>query len=117
MHYLTTKEVLIKARELISKPENWIQGAVARNKYGVSTQAISPDAVCWCAVGALGAVACEYVIFNKTAHILEYAIQTQFPKVDGRPTTISIEEFNDYFATHEKILETFDRAIELADTE
>ena len=44
---------LKKARKLIEKPENWCQGAFARDGRGAATDVGSRDACRWCARGAI----------------------------------------------------------------
>lgn len=39
--------------ELLSKPERWTQGEFARNTAGSPVSSTSPDACCWCVLGAL----------------------------------------------------------------
>lgn len=45
--------VLREARELISDPKRWTQGAFARNASGCKTGILHADATCWCTAGAL----------------------------------------------------------------
>lgn len=46
-------ELLKKAKEIISKPENWIQNAFARDADGDIVSSNSPMATCFCSIGAL----------------------------------------------------------------
>lgn len=48
-----TIEVLRGARELISDPERWTRGTLARDKDDCVVRPQSPAAVKWCVVGAL----------------------------------------------------------------
>ncbi len=57
---LSVSEVLSRAADLLEKPGAWIQGPVARNEKGRDVFARSPDAVCWCAMGAIKASTREY---------------------------------------------------------
>lgn len=52
-------EVLIAARALIADPKNWTQGAYARqtDQFGDYAEVLSPDAKCFCALGALARAA------------------------------------------------------------
>ncbi|WP_460366223.1 DUF6197 family protein, partial [Staphylococcus aureus] len=50
---MNRKEVLTKARELITPPEKWTQGTSARDKEDVPTSADDPQAVCFCSIGAI----------------------------------------------------------------
>jgi hypothetical protein len=43
----------MKAHELIADPEHWTRHAYARNSDGLPTDPEAPDAVCWCALGAI----------------------------------------------------------------
>jgi hypothetical protein len=50
---MDTLEVLQQARALISDPARWTQDAPARNADGQRVEPFKPEAVCWCAWGAL----------------------------------------------------------------
>ncbi len=50
---MTTKEVLVAARKLIEKEENWTTEHYARNADGVVVFATAPDACKFCALGAV----------------------------------------------------------------
>jgi hypothetical protein len=52
----TTKDILVEARDLIEK--GWCQGDGARGATGKVVRPLDPDAVCFCAVGAIDRV-CE----------------------------------------------------------
>ena len=47
IYYLT-----MKAWQLLEDPKHWTKDAFARNKDGQEVDESSPDAVCWCVVGA-----------------------------------------------------------------
>ena len=51
----TPADVLLAAAELLEKPGAWTQGAASRDAFGNSDDdnEILPDAVCWCAWGAI----------------------------------------------------------------
>ena len=51
----TARDILIEARALIARPESWTQGAGARDADGMPIGAEHPDAVSWCATGAINA--------------------------------------------------------------
>lgn len=53
----TPKQILLEAAELIEQPGKWTQGAFARDHGGDGTAFCDPDAVCWCAEGAIAKVA------------------------------------------------------------
>lgn len=54
---MTAGEILRAAREKIADPKTWTHGVFARADNGEPVPARSPRAVCWCAEGALRAVA------------------------------------------------------------
>ena len=62
---MTTLEILIAARKLIEKPENWTQHAAARNRLGNRIGALEPSACAWCVSGALFRAAGR---FNTSGH-------------------------------------------------
>ena len=47
------KSLILHARELLSDINRWTQGGEAKNANERITGARSPDAVCWCILGAL----------------------------------------------------------------
>lgn len=47
---------LQRTRDLISDPERWTTAVYARDSRGVSVNQNSPDAVCWCLIGAYAKV-------------------------------------------------------------
>lgn len=99
---MTTKQILIKARELLSEESRWTKGSFARQADKVGTGANNPLAVCWCALGAIDKViGDDYTNTDATkslesaANVLGYA---------------SVNALNDR-ASHSKVLEMFDNAI------
>jgi hypothetical protein len=53
MGALSVADVLDRAADLIEPEGAWTQGDIARTAQGQATRPESPDAVCWCAMGAL----------------------------------------------------------------
>jgi hypothetical protein len=49
----TYRQVLVDARTLIGKHENWTQGAFARDPRGGGVRPKDPGACCWCLLGAV----------------------------------------------------------------
>ena len=95
---MTTKEILVKARKLIEKPENWTKGTNARDTEGIAIDPKSEEAVCWCSIGAL--VAVEDILSINTFRALSPYMKQY------------IASFNDAIdTTHTDILEAFDKAI------
>lgn len=96
----TIKEVLIAARKKIEKPENWTQGTGAKDIEGRYADADSPEAVCWCSMGALYAVTASMpgTYYNQAYEALRDVIND------------SIAMFNDTHS-HADVIEIFDKAI------
>ena len=49
----TPRDLLVEARTLIARPEDWTQGAAARDAEGEPVGVEHEDAVSWCATGAI----------------------------------------------------------------
>ena len=94
----TEADKLRAARALIEDPEQWCQGAFARDKAGNHTFSSASDAVQWCALGACTKVGVD-----------GYLLQ----RVSGQSTA---EDINDHDG-HEAVMLLFDRAISLAEQE
>lgn len=90
-------EIIKAAKELISDPERWIQGANARNEQGLMVLAYAFDAVCWCADGAL-IKACGSVN------------TIPFWRLISDKPAFDVIEFNDNH-THAEVIALFDAAI------
>jgi hypothetical protein len=105
--------ILRAARARIEREEHWTKGAFARvDPNDLRTiSAIGPrdpQAVCWCAAGAIRAVAPAHDGWDKAEVFLERAID---------PTLrIGVGQFNDN-ASHGMVLAAFDRAIALAEAQ
>ena len=95
-------EVLKAARELIKDPARWTQDSYARDVDGKITDPLNPDAVCWCAVGAIMKIKGSVIIQCPQGPLAEYTNGT------------SLIIFNDNH-THAEVMRLFDRQI--ADTE
>lgn len=101
----TALDILIKARELISDPERWTQGAYAKDSSGREVYD-SDAAVCWCGIGALRRVAgYDYLSRSKAIDFLH--------KTAREAGFDYFQDFNDS-STHAEVLAAFDRAIEAA---
>ncbi len=94
---MTLYEALVASRKKIENPENWMQGALARDANGALVEPASKRAVCWCAIGAIQAAAwpCDYPVARKLETYIE---------------PLLVDEFNDS-STHDQVLALFDRAI------
>jgi hypothetical protein len=98
-------EALRKARELITPLRRWIKGSYARDACGYTAYINESDAVCFCAMGALYRSYCVDVDTEIDAEKLLASV------IGG-----SVINFNDGH-THAEVLDAFDRAIALAESE
>lgn len=103
---MNTLEVLIAARKLIEKPENWTQGVLARDIDGEAVYVYNSRAICFCSMGALYCAVGEddYLktdIIDDVAAILSSIAQDD-----------TVAGFNDNH-THAEVLALFDKAIEM----
>lgn len=114
---ITAKEILVKARKKISKPENWCQGVSARKKIRSvlydyndvfeSCDAKDSEACQWCATGAIDSVTPIGLINqNRSEYLKAYRILFE------HCAFTHVANFNDRGTTsHADILEAFDLAI------
>lgn len=97
--------VLRDAKELIRDARHWTNRATARDQIGHIVSPDAPNAVCWCADGAIYRVSGgRWVIYNTAGCALSEATEELF-------------NTDDYFFVNDKlghnaILRAFDRAIE-----
>lgn len=99
---MTPAEILRKARALIDTPEKLARGVYARDAKGKAVPPYSPDAVCYCVVGAIMRV-------GGFGDRIAAGIAALTRAVIGPVPT-----WNDV-STHAEILAGFDRAIALAE--
>lgn len=66
----TISEILFAAADLIAKPGAWTQGAFARTSNGTQVGSTHPEAVCWCAAGAINRAAFDANSRVNDAHIV-----------------------------------------------
>lgn len=94
---------LTEARDLISDRKRWCQGSRAKDTHGRIVEPNSPDAVKWCATGAICKVLnLEYIDPRHIARLHRKALQ----RMVG-----SIETYNDS-RSHKQVLAIFDETIE-----
>lgn len=100
---MTPLEVLVAARELISDPSKWTQNAIARMPDGTECSEHDPEAVSWCALGAIHK--CGYVYSGDAwAHLSNAAYEV------GASSLVDVNNNRQ----HADVMRMFDRAIELA---
>lgn len=94
-------EVLLKARELIERPERWCQYSLAKRSDGEPTDYTGADAASWCAVGAVYRAG-RIQSANAAVEFLNAAAP------DGRIVWLNNHR------THAEVLGAFNKAIGLA---
>ena len=105
-------EVLTKARELISDPAKWTQGASAKNRDGKVVGLMSDDAECFCLIGAIDRITLDGEdADNDTAWAGAEAYRLTRDAIGGG----AISEWNDEpKRTHADVISALDAAIEKA---
>lgn len=105
------REILIAARELISDPARWTQGASARTRDGNAALVDDPSACSWCALGATAHEARRLDGFASAD-----ALRDAIVLLDTLAGPNRLPFFNDH-GSHESVLALFDRAIEATSVE
>lgn len=96
-------DLLKRARERISAPERWTKGGYAKDAKGFSVAPDAPEAVCWCASGAVKAESPD----GDELYDIRGALSLHISGI-----TNGIPRFNDApSTTHADILALFDRTI------
>jgi hypothetical protein len=98
-------EGLKAARDLLSVPGQWTKRQAARDKDGNMTGPHSPDAVCWCLIGALAK--CKVPTYGPMRDKIVRVIYDRYPETNG-----GLVSFNDSQESVEPILEVLDIVIE-----
>ena len=101
-------ELLIKAQAVIADPRRWTQDVYAKDAEGQVTKTLSPDAVCWCSLGAL-----EKVAHEENANGACFAATEYLAVVSEECGYSGISDFNDN-SSHEVVMKVWDEAIKLA---
>lgn len=101
----TLADTLRDARALIDTPEKWTQRTIARDADGRTVPAVSSEAVCFCAEGALVRASNDSG-WTTLARVMLRAVL---------PDDLPVHVWNDARErTHADVLAAFDRAIEAA---
>ena len=100
----TVVDILRAARDKISDPSRWTTRDYAKNKWGEPTSGHDPDAVCWCAYGAVMSVSNSFHARCNAEETLELAAKAIDPGFN------CVADFNDTLG-HEAVIEMFDAAI------
>ena len=101
-------ELLIKAQAVIADPKHWTQDVYAKDAEGQVTKTLSPDAVCWCSLGALDKIAHEENTYSTHSTAAGY-----LDVVADECGYSGIPDFNDNLS-HETVMKAWDKAIKLA---
>jgi hypothetical protein len=111
---MTTLEIIKAARELISDPKRWTQGASARDDTGSEHYGSDKVAVCWCATGAVSEVTkgLMFAKYVKAINLLDSVCPSVVDPDPDVPCLRPIAHYNDTHV-HEEVLAKMDEAIEL----
>ena len=104
---METIEILRSARALIDAPEKWTKGTEARDAHGFRVRFESPDAVCFCAVGALLGALHRAGNDDDGECVALRRLRKALPI--GFADVVSLNDHPD--TTHADIMAVFDRAI------
>lgn len=107
---MTTLEVLIEARDLISDPEHFTQFALARDIEGRHCSPTSMQAVCFCSEGALIRGRVNPSTHEDAQKFLNRACESHHLLYPLMGSYISFSDTNE----HCVVIKMWDRAIELA---
>lgn len=103
------KQILTRAREILTPPKAWTRGTLARDKNHNSTNLYGEDAICFCSIGAIVRAAHQLNAHEAEAEAL---LQLSNVIVAGKKQKVFISDFNDDpDTTHTDVLNLFDRAI------
>lgn len=104
-------KLLVMARERITEPEHWTQGAWYIDQCGKRTP-FHKDAYAYCALGALHAGEADDEICEQAYYYLLCAVYDVGIEL---PDLVTITGFNDAACTtHADVLALYDRAIEMS---
>lgn len=96
---MDTLEILTKARSVIERPECWVKGDTAQNCHGECTSWYDPDAVAFCATGAVYRVKVGREA-DEALFLLQKAMGDKIVRFNDAPGT-----------THDMVMAAFDKAI------
>ena len=111
---LKARSVLVAARDLLSDPRRWTQGAMARRTDGEPVDPTSGRAEQWCAVGAINRAAFRMDLPSTERHTIK-ALACELMQADlelaGVAKSHSVMHVNDSFNGHEQVMRSFSRLI------
>jgi hypothetical protein len=107
---MNAKEVLVAAKNLLSDPNKWTKGAMARN-INMDLPFYAKNATCWCALGAVNKVLFDAKEENNAPRQIAVKHLSDAAHKFGYRY---ISDMNDAI-DHTKLMQLFDVAIELSD--
>ena len=114
---LSPKKLLENARNRISKRENWVRGSLAKPSQDSHTRVhpTSPEASCWCAIGAVAAESGVRGAYSTRGHHGE-ALKALARAAGFEDSEYEFDIFSTIYGVndtkgHEAVLEMFDTAI------
>jgi hypothetical protein len=92
----TALAVLEKVGEILSEPSRWTKVAFARNAEGIEVDVESPDAACYCFIGAIQKAEYEVALQSWRSQIVRNTVNSCLPTPGTLPFSSSaIVGFND----------------------
>lgn len=115
----TVLDVMVKARELIAKPENWTRRTYARSAQGCAVEWNSKHACAFCTLGALKRTIRDMRLpTERRDSFFKTACMFLEKTLHERGLSVSISGFNDVSHTkHRNILKLFDDTIKRVEKE
>lgn len=105
----TVYDVLVKAREVITKPEHWIKGMTCANEALIPVDITREAAYCFCSIGAIDRA---LYLLDGTFRLNDVLLDSAFDALAKSVKVDSIALWNDDSCrTHEEVLAAFDDAI------
>lgn len=110
---MSTTNYLQAVRQKLTNPQNWTQGAMARDSDKMSVAELSPAAVCWCLLGAMIACNRQNGLSSASTNDNITAGSNIISQLAFKRSHSSISVFNDT-STHAQVLSLLDEAIEIS---
>jgi hypothetical protein len=104
---MNAKEVLVAAKNLLSDPNKWTKGEMARTINNVDVPFYAKNATCWCTLGAINKVLFDA---NEETNKLAFKYLSDAASSFGYRY---ISDMNDE-VDHDAVMKLFDAAIKLA---
>ena len=105
---VTGKEVAQKLLEFYDSSSKWTKGWYAKDINAGLDTALSKDAVCWCALGAIRKIYIQPSDGSAYAKALALSIQTAFPDQEWE----GVDEWNDGFSSFDEFRNALQRVAE-----